>query len=1839
MTNLIENSYVRYINQILENQAPQAMVQFKIPVKVLDSSTALSIIDSLNDNFALNSKYELTLVISHLCKDYWRNKKGTLSRKEEAWLKQNERLIDTKGNLTNYRNDVAIKKSSKIKILILVGSDLISDSASLSHILNCGIDDIWKFGMNKSFYSWIKEIGFESDDVDRINEFLIGLKLNSDIITVANYLNILDFNTKELKESEFSFLARNLYKINFASLTSLRYSTSKFLSNLNTYLHISEDILNLRYQLDDTKKKTALKHISEIREILNDSDLLDESKEKFEFLTDSGLRNKHFPGFEEAEEILEALENLFNAEITENEKTKLKQCDFVIIIDKILKLKKTSKTNKDKEEEVQGSPLEMILSAIWSSFRKYREESNDEIKTVKIIPDKFWHNKALQDFSSEERTLDVVEKDKALFDEFINPLFGGIDTYLSEQNIFIQPEVTDGVFESHLENIEMYSFGAKTSATPKFQFKVKINGKIFKYFWKEYQNSSYMVNYGIVNKTFECLDGINNSSPLCLPQIRICNFGEIFASTSNEEALNNILISLNRTKNSDNFLINTLQKFRFDETDEANILIFQVWNYFVKYITDFKNKGLYSFFSASNNNGTNFYEAYSKLLNHVSTEKEECDYLGSLYQSFWIVSSDVDTNNDISEESFLSNGIISLLHPAMVEMLLSQAAYLIKSFETEIKNQESLSVNKYKQSVWDSCIEMARMQTPIPIIRTTDNKFSISSFGSDTIYRIGELQKNDNFFLTTKYSSNDLEDVTSSLSKLLKDSKETNQLFQILQDFYNSNSYAKDSISLSIIKDDNIQPVIAAIDKLREFLTKESEIKKPYTISVTFYTTPSSNISVQSYIDLFYSYWDSLTDKKEKNNNFKLVLSHRIIDFLNNENNTEFDYLFESNLDSDIIIIYEPIRDTSEGPVFIDIQNVKLSEYSSKFPIVDKLSFPEEKIKKRKKIFSNRQFVCNNSYFRFLKRLKAQETVKIDNDYLIYIDYNLGKWCKLVDYCHEHCERVVCLGSNIDRFLIEELHDNKSLELIGFGTGGGNNSNLNYTVSTLNCKPYLFKESLKETLKNTFTEMKFRDIDSYVNNLYNQNKKMSGLSLIRAIENSATLGNEKKNDYIAYALTRILAKDNSHNDNLICDTIISIDSYSHWFARTPNKDKPDLLWLQVYTDKQGSYKSQIKIKITIIECKLTESPKEKYKEIVRQLNAGADLFKSSFVPANCEDLPYDVRDWWMQLYRIIACNTLISGSTKRKLYITYLEQISEGQFEIEWETCGIIFDKNNVVVNSKGYLNLEGFDIFSIPQTEIVKICEDNYSDSWDEFKKSYNNKTTSNISNVTDFRLPSELTSEKNVADAKVNSVLSDENNSPTANMETKDEEENFDAEEMDVSPEYYDSPEDNKPKPEKDNNDEDLEITLTPTEEVVPIVKTLEEENIDNEVNSISQEETIANQAIEPSKLKSRSILLGKSEQGEKIFIDLDDKDLRNRHICILGASGGGKSYAIQCILAELCRQEIASLIVDYTEGFKESMLEEKIKQFTREQIIMNDPKSQLPINPFKRQLIQYSKDFSGEESYEALSERVTNVFSSVYPTMGDQQTALLKQAIADGVEENPNFSMANLLDEILDTPKRYQYFTNSIANSICSKINSFARRDFFTNSITEETNKMGWPFIFSKDLAPHLINIFQLSGLTPDTRYLLTGFILWDLWHYSQSNNHTQKDIKYIVLDEIQNLKPASDGLPIKKYLKEGRKLGIALISATQTINEFGSSSSIVSDLMQSATKLIFKPSDSEVKSFSNLLASLDNTKTNKDWETTLSNLNKGECILFSDLIKYKGKTIGRKIKISSFEERGL
>ena len=77
-----------------------------------------------------------------------------------------------------------------------------------------------------------------------------------------------------------------------------------------------------------------------------------------------------------------------------------------------------------------------------------------------------------------------------------------------------------------------------------------------------------------------------------------------------------------------------------------------------------------------------------------------------------------------------------------------------------------------------------------------------------------------------------------------------------------------------------------------------------------------------------------------------------------------------------------------------------------------------------------------------------------------------------------------------------------------------------------------------------------------------------------------------------------------------------------------------------------------------------------------------------------------------------------------------------------------------------------------------------------------------------------------------------------------------------------------------------------------------------------------------------------------------------MANRHLLITGKSGQGKSYLIQCMLLELSRQKISSLVIDFADGFKMSKLENSFKSFLgdkiKQYIVARD---KFPINPFKR------------------------------------------------------------------------------------------------------------------------------------------------------------------------------------------------------------------------------------------------------------------------------------------------
>ncbi|WP_196768024.1 type IV secretion system DNA-binding domain-containing protein, partial [Streptobacillus moniliformis] len=102
--------------------------------------------------------------------------------------------------------------------------------------------------------------------------------------------------------------------------------------------------------------------------------------------------------------------------------------------------------------------------------------------------------------------------------------------------------------------------------------------------------------------------------------------------------------------------------------------------------------------------------------------------------------------------------------------------------------------------------------------------------------------------------------------------------------------------------------------------------------------------------------------------------------------------------------------------------------------------------------------------------------------------------------------------------------------------------------------------------------------------------------------------------------------------------------------------------------------------------------------------------------------------------------------------------------------------------------------------------------------------------------------------------------------------------------------------------------------------------------------------------------------------------------------------------------------------------------------------------------------------------------------------------------------------------------------------------------------------------------------------DIQKLIIEFALWNLWDYEVNHGSKTRPIP-VVLDEIQNLDHRS-GSPIDKMLREGRKFGLSLMLATQTISNLEQEAR--DRLFQASQKLFFRPADTETSRYAEILA---------------------------------------------------
>ncbi len=348
---------------------------------------------------------------------------------------------------------------------------------------------------------------------------------------------------------------------------------------------------------------------------------------------------------------------------------------------------------------------------------------------------------------------------------------------------------------------------------------------------------------------------------------------------------------------------------------------------------------------------------------------------------------------------------------------------------------------------------------------------------------------------------------------------------------------------------------------------------------------------------------------------------------------------------------------------------------------------------------------------------------------------------------------------------------------------------------------------------------------------------------------------------------------------------------------------------------------------------------------------------------------------------------------------------------------------------------------------------------------------------------------------------------------------------------------------------------------------------------------------------------ILIGTRKGGEPVYWHFGDKRLPNRHLLVFGTSGSGKTYGIQCLLAEMAAARLHALIIDYTNGFLPGQMQERFKtvaaplsHFVR--------RERLPLNPFRRQrqVLDPSVPPIEEGSYD-VATRIQSIFASVYD-LGDQQAAALVRALQSGIDLNPAFTLDDLLPRLREDSSQGATLANKLEPLIQA-------RPFQEGATSAWAEMLGAP--------AHPVHVLQLAGLAREIQKLVTEFVLWDLWDYAQSSGSEQRPIP-IVLDEVQNL-DHNDDSPIDKMLREGRKLGIALLLATQTTSNFTSAQR--DRLFQAGHKLFFKPATTETDRFAQILAQATPGIFKGDWVSRLARLEKGQCWSLGPMLRADGR----------------
>lgn len=1189
------------------------------------------------------------------------------------------------------------------------------------------------------------------------------------------------------------------------------------------------------------------------------------------------------------------------------------------------------------------------------------------------------------------------------------------------------------------------------------------------------------------------------------------------------------------------------------------------------------------FFSTIGRGAPRFINSYVNAINAIHDTVETQDimkYMMCLLNAFIIA----DSEKVITAGKSLSQCIVMPYHPAMLEKIVDRMVFLRTGlsqwYERKIEKStkesltqaiERLTNLSYVHNAVDAFL--GENKELIPISRV---------YGYFALY--GEYQPQNNFIrMSTMLQKEEVFDDAFREIEFRRMNAEAKMIVNTMDDYLKTYAQLNEELTLTFVNPKDLQTIVAAIggyvaQQKKRIQTDDLERMQ---INVTI-LQPKSSKGGRNYL----AYWlDTMLDMDD-NINIEVYCETW-------EKPEDITAKIHKNVD---IVFFMDVLHESKGThlYFRTLESQGTMQPSEcKYPMVFRPAIePHIQISRRIDL-TQFQFDASAAYTQLLSRYND---IINDQKRVIYQEAKLSDtMARVISDVHNNAAWVVCIDDALDRKTVRDIRGKNTRPIIGFTTGEGSFGQLNLTVTTRESVANDIKKRCKRRLKMIFNEWPEESLNKASQTCIDRAGRLDGISVLQALNPSAF----EINNYLAYLMLDELKT--YHEENRV---LIRLDSYRHWFdtnielvtGSENTKNIPDFLLLSFEMDSNGN----LKINADVIECKIAKVSNSAVhlEKAMKQVDSGYQILSAHFDPSKRQ---VERRYWLAQLYRAVA---FVQEDVKMADNIRVnLEKILEGDFSIHWngEIYGFWFDQltdNIDAVND--YTGNIDVVVNQVGQGVIQKILLEQSKEATVQYMASVGPVEDSDEEDIFDL--------EEDVQEDGDDVYVNDE-----GELEGSPAEKQSDA---DIEHSTSD---------DRQNGFEDVADPKTVASTTESEDHSTDELVADVQDDGISDSDVRTNNVAESGNthqnLEDIRVLLGKDRRNQNIYWEFGNRGLGNRHILITGSSGQGKTYLIQAMLLELARQNISSIIFDYTDGFLPNKLEPEFidaieERLTQRVAIIH----KIPINPFKKRMIEIASFGSVEENSGNVAGRLADILAHVY-SFGEQQQAAIYTACRDGIDKFSDSMDFKKLRKMLESNNSPQ------AKSVLSKM-----AQFFDNDLFATEDNFDWETITNAD---GRVTVIQLTALDRQMQTVITEIMLWDAW-YSITKFGDKNRPFVVVLDEAQNLS-FKEASPAEKILREGRKYGWSAWFATQFLKGALDSGEI-SNLQQAAERLYFKPSGEEAAYVAKQIS--DDKSEDEMWNNTVKNLQKGQCIVQGDRVKPNGQFGAAKaalVNVTSLGER--